>query len=262
MSRPRTYRLDAIVLRRSDFGEADRLLTLYTAERGKLKAIAKGARKPQSRKTGHVELFMRTHFMLASGRDLDIVTQAELIASYEGLRRDLIRTTYAAYYVELLDQFTVEEDPQPNLYELIRDALGWLETAPDVRLPTRHYELRLLSLTGYQPQLFYCVNCGHPIKEEDQFFNAERGGFVCAQCGHPDRHTIPVTAATVKLLRFLQTRPWSTIAPLTLKNNLHRQLETTMHHYLTHTLERNLKSIAFINRLRHEATLFTPPPQS
>src|SRR5210317_1455264 len=110
MARERTYRTEAIVLRRTDFGEADRLLTLYSREHGKIKGIAKGARKPQSRKTGHVELFMRSRFFLAKGRDLDIITQAEAIDSYVALRSDLVRTTYASYAVELLDRFTVEED--------------------------------------------------------------------------------------------------------------------------------------------------------
>ena len=153
----------------ADFGEADRLLTLYTRDFGKLRAIAKGARKPQSRKTGHVELFMRTTFLLARGRELDIVTQAETVQAYDALRTDLVRTTYAAYIVELLDRLTPDEDRQPAVYDLLRDALGWLETEDDLRLPARYYELRLLSLVGYQPQLFRCVITDAPIAEEDQF---------------------------------------------------------------------------------------------
>src|SRR5687768_9809563 len=100
MAREKTYRTEAIVLRRTDFGEADRLLTLFSRELGKIKAIAKGARKPQSRKTGHVELFMRTQFLIAQGRDLDIITQAEMVEGYQALREDLVRTTYASYAVE------------------------------------------------------------------------------------------------------------------------------------------------------------------
>ena len=110
MPRDRTYRTEAVVIRRSDFGEADRLLTLFSPDRGKMRAIAKGARKPQSRKTGHVELFMRSKFLLAVGRDLDIVTQAETVETYASLRESLVRATYANYAVELLDRFTVDED--------------------------------------------------------------------------------------------------------------------------------------------------------
>ena len=257
MSRERTFRCEAVILRRIDFGEADRLLTLYTREYGKLKAIAKGARKPQSRKTGHVELFMRTRFLLARGRDLDIVTQAEVLETYDALRADLVRATYAAYVVELLDRFSPEEDRNPGLFDLLAAALAWFETADDPRLPARYYELRLLSLVGFQPQLFRCVGSGREIQEEDQFFSAELGGLLSPEARGKDPDARPVSAVAVKVLRYLQTRSWETVRVLHLKSPLHKELEGIMHHYLTHILERQLKSVEFLNRLRHEAALFT-----
>ena len=99
MARERTYRTEAIVLKRTDFGEADRLLTLFSKDLGKISAIAKGARKPQSRKTGHVELFMRSKFFIAKGRNLDIITQAEMVDPHAPLREDLLRVSLASYAV-------------------------------------------------------------------------------------------------------------------------------------------------------------------
>ncbi len=256
MARERTYRCEAIVLRRSDFGEADRLLTLYTREFGKIRAIAKGARKPQSRKTGHVELFMQTRFFLARGRDLDIITQAEAVQTFDALRTDLVRTTYAAYVVELLDRFTPEEDRHSGLYDLLRDALGWLASEVDLRLPARYYELRLLSLVGYQPQLFRCVVSGAPVQEEAQFLSPELGGLIAPGHEDEDRSARPISAVAVKVLRYLQTRSWDTVRFLRLQGALHRELEATMHAYLTYLLERQLKSVAFLARLRREAALF------
>lgn len=252
MARERSLRTDAVVLGRTDFGEADRLLTLFTREVGKIKAIAKGARKPQSRKTGHVELFMHSRFLLATGRDLDIVTQAELIESYPALRQDLMRTTYASYAVELLDRFTVESDRSLPLYDLVVAALGWFAEGGDLLLTARYYELRLLVLVGYRPQLFNCVACGEPILEQDQFFSAELGGVLCPNCRGKDGRARPISAVAVKVLRYLQTRDWETVKVLQLKRPLHRELEATMHHYLTHILERNLKSVDFLHRLRRE----------
>lgn len=266
MARERTYRTEAIVLKRSDFGEADRLLTLFSRDSGKLKAIAKGARKPQSRKTGHVELFMRSKFLIAEGRDLDIVTQAEMIAAYPELRDDLVRATYAAYLGELLDRFTVEDDPHRDMYDLLVLALEALNRGDDVLLLARYYELRLLSLTGFQPRLFNCVHCGEPIEEQDQTFSAELGGLLCPGCLSADRRAVPITAPAVKVLRYLQTRPWDTVRVLKLRPALLHELERVMHNYLTHILERDLKSAEFLRRLRHEAQLFTdagaPTPDS
>lgn len=256
MSRERTFRSEVIVLKRTDFGEADRLLTLYTREFGKIRAIAKGARKPQSRKTGHVELFMRSNCFFAKGRDLNILTQAEMVESYAALRDDLVRITYAAYAVELLDQFSVEEDPHPDVYRLLAETLTRLIEHDQVRLVARYYELRLLSLVGFRPRFFTCVVSGAPIEEEDQFFSAELGGFLAPDSQHADRQAQPVTAVAVKVLRYLQTRSWETVSALHLKSSLHRELEGVMHFYLTHILERQLKSVDFLHRLRHEAALF------
>ncbi len=261
MPREKTYRVEAVVLRRSDFGEADRLLTLFSRERGKIRAIAKGARKPQSRKTGHVELFMRTQFLIAEGRDLDIITQAELAEAFVGVREDLIRTTYAAYFVELLDRFTAEEDQNSALYDLLVETLRRLSDAPEPILVARHSELRLLAFSGYRPQFFNCVGCEEEIEEQEQFFSAELGGLLCPNCAERDRRARPISAAAVKVLRYLQTRDWQTVQSLRLRGPMHAELENLMHFYLTYILERNLKSVDFLHRLRREAELFTSPTE-
>ena len=217
MPRDRTYRSEAIVLRRSDFGEADRMLTLYSREFGKIKALAKGARKPQTRKTGHVELFMRTNFMFARGRNIDIITQAELVEAYPALREDLVRTTYAAYAAELLDGLTAEADRDLRKYNLLADALGWIAQSDNLLLAARFYELRVLSLAGYQPQLFKCVSGGEAIEERDQFFSAELGGLLCPDDQHADRRAQPITAPAVKVLRYLQSHNWDTVKVLHLQ---------------------------------------------
>jgi DNA repair protein RecO (recombination protein O) len=258
MPRERTFRSEAIVLRRTDFGEADRLLTLYSREMGKIRVIAKGARKPQSRKTGHVEPFMRTKFLFARGRDLNLVTQAEMIEAYPALRQDLVRSTYASYAVELLDRFTVEEDRHTGIYDLLAAALGWFAASDDLMLVARYYELKLLAQAGFLPQLFQCVSCNEPVQEQDQFFSAELGGLLCPDSREADRQARPVSAVAVKVLRYLQTRDWQTVRVLSLKRPLHGELESLMHYYITYTLERNLKSVEFLHRLRREASLFAP----
>lgn len=256
--REKALRTEAIILRRTDFGEADRLLTLYSRDYGKIKALAKGARKPNSRKTGHVELFMRTQFMIATGRDIGVVTQAELVENYPALRDDLVRTTYAAYAVELLDRFTVEEDKNGRLYDLLQQALYWLGEGENIMLAARYYELHLLSVVGYEPQLFHCVVSGEPIEQEDQFFSAELGGLLRPAYLKEDRRARAISASGVKVLRYLQTRTWEAARPLQLRRDLHTELENILHHYITFLLERNLKSVDFLRRLRREAALFAP----
>ena len=126
MPRERLYRAEAIVLRRMNLGEADRLLTLYTPEWGKIRVLAKGVRKPTSRKAGHLELFTHSRLLIAKGRSLDIVTQAETITPFLLLRKDLIRTSYAYYVAELVDRFLEEGEESPALFRLLLESLGHL----------------------------------------------------------------------------------------------------------------------------------------
>jgi DNA repair protein RecO (recombination protein O) len=252
MARERTYRTEAIILKRTDFGEADRLLTLFSKELGKISAIAKGARKPQSRKTGHVELFMRSKFFIAKGRNLDIITQAEMVDPHALIREDLMRVSHASYAVELLNRFTVEEDPHPAIYDLLDDTLSRYSVTEDLNLVTRYYELRLLSLTGFQPRLYHCVSCGEEIQEQDQFFSSELGGVLCPDCRHADPRAVAVSASAVKVMRYLQTRHWDIVKHLHMRKETQAEVERIMHKYILHTLERELKSVDFLHQIQND----------
>jgi len=258
--RDRVYRTEGIVLRRSDFGEADRLLTVFTPGRGKLRLVAKGARKPSSRKSGHVELFCHSQFMVAVGRELDIVTQAETVEPYRGLREDLLPTTYAYYIAELADAFTGERDENRPLYDLLVDAFGWLSEAaeeeggPGDTLPllARYYELHLLSLVGYQPQLFVCVGCREQLEPQVNYISPAEGGVLCPRCGYDRVGTRELSLNALKVLRFLQTREWETCRLLRLTPASLAEVEQVMYDYITYYLERRLKSIDFLHRLRRQ----------
>ncbi len=137
--RERSIRVEAVVIRHSNWGEADRLLVLFTRERGKVRAIAKGVRKMHSRKAGHLEPFTRVSLQLARGRDLWIVTQAETVEPYLQIREDLVRTAYASYVVELVERFTYEEGSSIPLYQLLQETLKRIATEEDCFLAVRFY---------------------------------------------------------------------------------------------------------------------------
>ncbi|HEY7350136.1 MAG TPA: DNA repair protein RecO [Ktedonobacterales bacterium] len=127
MRRPRIYTTDALILKRMDYGEADRILTLFTPGRGKIKAIAKGARRTTSRIAGHVELFTRSQLQLAAGRDLEIITQGESQERFPHLRAGLWHATTAYYLAELIDKFTEEHNEYADLYTLLIESLRRLD---------------------------------------------------------------------------------------------------------------------------------------
>ncbi|HNS50835.1 MAG TPA: DNA repair protein RecO [Anaerolineae bacterium] len=251
-SRERVYRTEAIVLRRTDFGEADRLLTTFTPERGKIRLVAKGARKPSSRKSGHVELFSYDLFVVATGHSLDIITQAETLEPYRPLREDLLRTTYAYYVAELADGFAAERDENRPVFDLLKDTFGWLCTAQDLQLVARYFEVRFLGLVGYQPQLFVCSGCQKDLEPEVSYLSVGDGSALCRKCGQDRPGTMALSVNALKVLRFLQTREWETCRTLRLAGATHAEVEQAMSRYITYHLERKLKSVEFLQHLRRQ----------
>ena len=249
--RQRAFRVDAIVLRHSDWGEADRLLWLYTLELGKVRALAKGARKIRSRKAGHLEPFTRVNLLLAKGREILIVTQAETIEAYLPLHEDLEGITYASYAVELLDRFTYEEGENRPLYQLLVDTLGRLSQTAEKDLVIRYFELRLLDLVGFRPQLFRCLGCGEEILAQAQYFSAQEGGVLCPKCGANASGAQPISMQALKYLRHYQRSNFSEAKKARLTPELNRELENIMQHYLTYLLERGLNTPPFMRRLRN-----------
>jgi DNA repair protein RecO (recombination protein O) len=257
MPKSRLFNVDAVILRRSDYGEADRILTVFTTDRGKVKLIAKGARKTQSRKAGHVELFMHTALQVAEGRTWGIVTQAEIVEAFRLLREDLDKISQAYYLAELIDKFTEEHDPSFPLFELTLLTLARLSDGEGhvPFLAMRYFELHLLRLTGYQPQLHFCLGCNQPLQAEDNYFHAADGGTYCPTCGETRAHARLLPVGALKVLRFLQTRPWDEAAKLQLTPATRHHLETTLLNYITLLLEKRLKSVDFVRRLRQQSQL-------
>lgn len=251
MPRPeRSYRTPAIILKRFDLGEADRLLTLLTPQYGKLEAVAKGARKLTSHKTGHVELFTRADMLINRGRDLDVINQCEMTAAYLPLREDLVRGAYANYCAELLDRFTSsgEDDGAGRLFALFDATLQRLCDAGDTRLAVRYFELHLLDIVGFRPELARCVIGGETIQPEDQYFSYAEGGVVCPKDAMRGTGTISVSMRALKVMRHNQRGAYPTA--LIVPPDLHDELERVQQGYIIFLLERRLKSVDFIRRVR------------
>ena len=245
-----TLKVEAVVLRHSDYGEADRLLTIFTREQGKLRAIAKGVRKMQSRKAGHLEPFTQVALMLAQGHDLWIVTQAEAIESLQPLREDLTRIGYAGYVVELLDRFTYEEGQNWQLYQLLVETLKRLSQEEEAFVPVRYYEMRLLDLLGFRPMLFECALCGKTIQPEDQYFSAERGGVLCPDCGLKVNEVRPVSMDALRYMRHFQRSTYSEAKRADPGNDTRAEVEALLNYYLTYLLERSLNTPEFIRQIQ------------
>jgi DNA repair protein RecO (recombination protein O) len=247
----RSFRAESLVLRHSDWGEADRLLVLYTREQGKLRAIAKGARKVTSRKAGHLEPFTHVTLQLAKGRDFLIVTQADTLTAFLPLRDDLVKTGYAAYIVELLDRFTYDEEgANPSLFRLLIESLERIEKEQDAWLAVRYYEMRLLDFLGFRPQLLECANCGREIQAEDQYFSFTVGGVICPRCGRGLPNPVAISMEALKYLRHFQRSGYRDASRARPSLEVQKETETLMQGYFTYLLERELNTPGFIKRVK------------
>lgn len=247
----RTQRVEAIVLKHADFGEADRLVTLFTREEGKLRAVAKGARKPGSRKGGHLEPFTRVSLLLGKGREIPVVEQAEAVELNAALGSNLVALGYAAYVVELVDKFSADHDENRGVYRLTRDTLQRLAGGEDLQLAVRFFEVKLLEQMGFRPQLQQCAACGQEIQPEDQYFSFELGGALCPRCGRQRPGAAQrISLGALKVLRHLQRSDYATARRVQPSPPVQSELESLMNLYVSYLLERNLNTPKFLRRVR------------
>jgi DNA repair protein RecO (recombination protein O) len=246
----RSLRTEAIVLRHSDWGEADRLLTLFTSYRGKIRVIARGVRKLNSRKAGHLEPFTIVNLMLARGRDFWIVSQAEMTESFFNIRNNLQLTGAASYLIELTDRFTFEEQENHPLYQLLVESMQRLEGNEVIFNATRYFELQLFNHLGYRPQLLNCVHCSREILAEDQYFSFEKGGTLCPACGKLIDQTKPISMDALRYLRHFQRSSFPEIRKVKIPIAVRREMEFILAGYISYLLERGLNTPGFIQAIQ------------
>ncbi len=244
----RTYTTEGVVIRHLDLGEADRIVTIFTQDLGKIRAVAKGVRRPKSRVAGHLELLYEVAISAAYGRSLDVITEAQTRQMHGGLSRDLERLSQAVYMCELLDGFSAERSPNYPLYRLATSALGWLESTADPWLLVRYFETQLLDLSGFKPELRRCVECRTGLAPGDHVFDIGSGGVLCPECRSMGADLVlPLKFNSMKVFRFLQReRDFTRVGELRTSATVRLEIERVLTEHLRYVLERRLKSVHFV----------------
>jgi DNA repair protein RecO (recombination protein O) len=192
------YREQGIVLRTHKLGETDRILSVLTQGRGKVRAVAKGVRRPGSRFGGRLEPFSHVDLQLYEGRNLDIVTQAELVTSFAPVRADYALSACGSAMVEAADRVAQPDERALRLFLLLLEGLRTLAAGPATPASVLDgYLFRLASLAGYHPYLDACVSCGAPGGHA--VFSIAAGGSLCWACAPADAH--PLEDAVLDLLQ-------------------------------------------------------------
>lgn len=254
MPRPRVYKTEAVVLRQRKLGEADRIVTFYTPELGKLEAVAKGVRRPTSRLGGHLEALTHATVLLAKGQNLDVVTQAQALEAFGPLREDLERLSRAVYVAELVERATPLGVENYLLYQLLLRALRGLAQRQPLDTVVRWFEVQALEALGYRPRLEACAVCGAALLPATNYFGGAAGGVACPRCALDGTVARPLSLNALKVLRLMQSGGLDEALRVRIAPPLAEELEAHLRDYLRYTLEREVKAAAFIQRLRWEAS--------
>jgi DNA repair protein RecO (recombination protein O) len=248
---PRRYTTEAIVLSRFDLGEADRVLTLITPAGGKLKAIAKGIRRPTSRIGGSLEPFAELTVVLARGRTFDVVTQVSIGHAWLNLRDSLESTATAWYLAELADRSLEERHAAEAVYALLHRAYELLDAdmAPD--RVARWFEMHLLDELGQRPEVDRCVECDRVLEADERFrWVPPLGGVLCERCPGPPNDRAGLSLDALKLLKAYQRLDIEAIAALRLTPRAEQETEAALRDFVRGALERDARSLAFLDDIR------------
>ncbi|MGB2991072.1 MAG: DNA repair protein RecO [Paenisporosarcina sp.] len=247
-------RIEGIVLKTQDYGEANKIVTLFSREGGKITAMARGAKKPASRLAAITQPFTHGSFLIQQGRGMGTMQQGEQVESYRHIRQDIEATAYASFIVELIDRAVDDRSPQPSIFNLLQHALHAISDEYDPEAIALFVEWKMLPVTGIYPTLHQCTNCG--ATEGEFAFSFQQIGFLCHRCFSVDRYIIRLTPAQVKLIRTFYTVPIEQVGKLTLKKETKTFIKKIVRTIYEEQTGIRLKTRSFIEQLDRSPEYF------
>lgn len=236
------YKTRGIVLRTHKLGEADRIVTILTVNHGKVGAVAKGVRKTKSKFGSRLEPFTNVELVLYKGRNLDIVTQAEISNSFSDIRENFDRITYGSAMLDLANKVSVEGERDVSLYNLLLRGLDVIsKTRKNFRLLLIAFDIKLMAISGYMPKLERCVICEKKSGVKMRF-SFEWGGVMCEECSIADRNSAAISSATIETFIRLMRLPLNDIVVLDVIARLEDELYLMVRDYVNYYIESKLKS--------------------
>ena len=244
-------RSEAIVIGGHNLAEADRIIPFYTRDLGIVRAVAQGARRIRSRFVGSLEPFTHGHLVYFErpNRTLHSINEFAVLHAFPAVREDLERLAHAACVVELVAVSSVEGDPNPELFVALLAALDLLNAGARPDIVLRAFEVKVLKLSGYLPELHACVVCRRALGEgAGASLNPHQGGLICSGCGQG----LPAAALSgpaVAFLRGAARLDVATAARAQLPQGVPEELARALGQYLPHVLGRSLRSATFLERI-------------
>jgi len=233
------------------YGESDQIITLYTLAFGKIKGIAKGAKRSRKRFGNTLEIcsYITATFFEKETLDLVRLSHCELLRPFAGLREDIAKLAWASYLIELVNALTAERIKNKALFRLLIVFLNLIDRGTLKEEIQRVFEVRLLSLLGYQPQFNHCTRCQRGLFGERFFFGAKEGGVVCSSCAANLPGLMPVSLGTIKTLLLAQSIPLEKVGRISFSPQSLKESQAVLTLFLQQYLGKELKTKKFLEQI-------------
>ncbi len=245
------YKTEGIVLKSMEYQEADKIVTIYTKDYGKITAIAKGVRKTKSKFGSSLEILTYSTFLFYKGKNLDIVSQTEILESFFSTSKEVIKFAFAANCVEVVNKLTEDREINIVLFNLLKEALHYLRESNDPKLLTLSFKWQTISILGYRPSLNHCCRCNKSVEDQkEMYLNIKEGGLVCNNCIAKDKEEcVKASLYFNKLVRKILITPLSTISSATIPDKKRKELEKITDLYIAYHSEKSFKTDRFLKSL-------------
>lgn len=240
------YQTEAILLAVRDWDEADRMVTLFSREFGKITAMAYGARRAKSSLGGCLQVFSHVDLALTPGRSADTVRQCQVRTSFRAIRQDLPRMAYASLVAELVAELWPDREAEPRVFDLLMGVLPVMSER-NPRIAALAAAWQFLALAGYAPSIRSCVVCRQPV-EGPGAFDPEAGGIVCSGCR---THGLPgLSPDCAAFLQRVLALDWAAPDRFTVSGAVLQETENLLETFITYHIDRPLKSLSFLRSIR------------
>lgn len=240
-----TYKTQGIILKKKNFGETDKILTVYSEKRGKVNLIAKGVRKVLSKLAGHLELFYLSDFFIAEGKKLDTLVGAQIINNFPSIHLSTSKIKYVYYIVEIIDRLIKTDEKSPEIYNLLLKTIITLEESKiNDELVLIYFQAQLLALLGHKPEMEYCLKCQKKLNPEINYFSYSLGGIICEDCHKYDIHSQLVSTKAIKLARLILDK--NNLINIKSINSETRELQKILKNFIEWIGERRIQSAKYL----------------
>ncbi|WP_249871068.1 DNA repair protein RecO [Oceanobacillus saliphilus] len=240
-------KIDGIIIKTQDYGETHKIVTILSKKIGKFTALARGAKKTNSRMAAVTQPFIYAQFFVYLNSGLSTIQQGEIIDSFRTVREDIIKTSYAAYITELTDKLVDSKIPEPFLFDQFHKTLSWIAENEDADIPIIMYELKLFEKGGFAPTVLHCTNCRN--QNPPYAFSISEGGLLCTSCQYMDHHSIPLSNSLAKLLHIFSTVGLERVGSISVKPENKTLLRQILNTYYDQYGGFYLKSRKFLEQL-------------